>query len=329
MSMDFSISHGSIEIYQSIPDDLKSFRIASASGCQYIQTDFLKYFTHVFPGNGCIGYYTDGIAHENGYMGAREDRAMLEVRYVMEGRLTGFWDGIPDADLAEGRFNVSHTAHVHTKAKFNKGQRVVAFDIHADRKFLERYSAVHPQMGYFLEAVDKGEPVQLLPHSFPAPWRMRKAVEEIIYCPYTGQLAQDNNDAQMKIIMACALQTALFPVSQKKEMVLLPHYEQTMLRAVDIIKTNREKPYTVKELCAKLKMSEKVLYDSFWHWANQTPRDYQVMLKMKEAARDLRETDENISIIGAQAGYNHSSSFTREFLKWYDYTPEEFREMKR
>lgn len=84
-------------------------------------------------------------------------------------------------------------------------------------------------------------------------------------------------------------------------------------------------PWTVSELAGIAAMSRSTFFLRFKEVAGTTPLDYLHGLRMREAARVLRETTGTVASIATAAGYRTESAFSAAFKRFSGRSPGEYR----
>lgn len=72
-------------------------------------------------------------------------------------------------------------------------------------------------------------------------------------------------------------------------------------------------------------VSERFVYSAVMEGTGMNMSSYLARIRMHEAARLLRETQENVSAIAGKCGYPVESTFYRNFKKYYQMTPAEYK----
>ncbi|MBN1926002.1 MAG: response regulator, partial [Prolixibacteraceae bacterium] len=81
----------------------------------------------------------------------------------------------------------------------------------------------------------------------------------------------------------------------------------------------------VDSLVEEMKISRTLFFKKMKAASGYAPNEYLRMVKMKEAARLIKNTDQSISEIGVAVGFNDSNYFGKTFKKYYGSTPSEYR----
>ena len=76
-----------------------------------------------------------------------------------------------------------------------------------------------------------------------------------------------------------------------------------------------------KQFC----VSERFVYNAVMDVAGMNVSNFMAQCRMQEAARLLRDTDENVSSIAEKCGYPVESTFYRNFKKYYHMTPADYK----
>jgi AraC-like DNA-binding protein len=90
-------------------------------------------------------------------------------------------------------------------------------------------------------------------------------------------------------------------------------------------KNKQEQKVSLEEMALKLGLSESRLRALFKSQVGLPPTQYVIKIRMKNAAKGLRETYERVTEIAAGLGFDSDSYFTRAFKKTYGMTPTQYR----
>lgn len=96
-----------------------------------------------------------------------------------------------------------------------------------------------------------------------------------------------------------------------------------IIKAIEWLKTNFSKPFTVDELAHMVGMSSSSFYQHFREIALISPLQYQKRIRLNEARRLLLTEGLDISSIGIQVGYESLSQFSREYKRFFGLSPSE------
>ena len=103
--------------------------------------------------------------------------------------------------------------------------------------------------------------------------------------------------------------------------------EQWLKRAVALVFDHLSDPeFNVDDLCSGLNMSQSTLYRKLKVTAGQSANEFIQNIRLKYAARLLRETSQSISEITFEVGFSDSSYFSRAFRKCFGVSPKQWRE---
>lgn len=96
--------------------------------------------------------------------------------------------------------------------------------------------------------------------------------------------------------------------------------QDRMLRARDILMSQYDRPLTVAYLCAAVGVNEFKLKQGFRDLFGSSPHRLLTGIRM-EKARELLETGLHVSTVAYRVGYQHLSSFSSAFERYYGRTP--------
>ncbi len=91
------------------------------------------------------------------------------------------------------------------------------------------------------------------------------------------------------------------------------------------LERNAEDPWTIADMAAVVKLTERTFLRRMKASLNLTPRDYLQRMRMERARRFLEQTTYAIETIAAQCGYEDVSAFRKQFRRVVGQTPGEFR----
>lgn len=103
--------------------------------------------------------------------------------------------------------------------------------------------------------------------------------------------------------------------------------EQWLKRAVALVFDHlSDSEFSVDDLCGGLGMSQSTLYRKLKVTAGQSANEFIQNIRLKYAARLLRETSRTVSEITFDVGFSDSSYFSRAFRKCFGVSPKQWRE---
>ena len=97
---------------------------------------------------------------------------------------------------------------------------------------------------------------------------------------------------------------------------------------IGALENDFSKDWTLDELLKIAHMSRSNLMRVFRKATGQTPIEYLVRLRIQRAMEMLRNTDQSITEIAMEVGFNDSNYFTRQFRRALGESPRDFRRTK-
>jgi AraC family L-rhamnose operon transcriptional activator RhaR/AraC family L-rhamnose operon regulatory protein RhaS len=97
-------------------------------------------------------------------------------------------------------------------------------------------------------------------------------------------------------------------------------------QAVSFINSNFRKNIKLEDIISKSDMSRSTFMRKFHQAIGTTPVNFLLQARMNEACRLLQQSNQNISEIAYQVGFNDSNYFTRQFDRMFGMTPRSFRQ---
>ena len=128
---------------------------------------------------------------------------------------------------------------------------------------------------------------------------------------------------RIKIQRQC---TRVGTVTNTIERTAISNLDEAFLdKVAHLVDEHMEDPdFNIAVLSIKLAMSQPVLYKKIKALTNLSVNDFIKSLRLKKAARLLKEKQLNVSEISYAVGYNDRRYFSREFKKYYGKLPSEF-----
>jgi AraC-like DNA-binding protein len=102
--------------------------------------------------------------------------------------------------------------------------------------------------------------------------------------------------------------------------------QEYILAAKQFLMQRLEHPFCLADLVQRLGISRSRLFTLFKAETGMTPNDYFVRCRIEGAQRLLAQTDQPITEIALDVGFNSSQYFSRAFWRYTDQTPREFRQ---
>jgi AraC-like DNA-binding protein len=110
----------------------------------------------------------------------------------------------------------------------------------------------------------------------------------------------------------------------------LPHeHDEVVQRALELLREQLAAPWTVTSLARRLGLSRPVFARRFRANMDQSPMRCLTAMRMDEAARLLRTTDQSLAQVAEHVGYSSEFAFNRAFKRHHRCAPGLFRRHSR
>ena len=86
---------------------------------------------------------------------------------------------------------------------------------------------------------------------------------------------------------------------------------------------------SIEEICHRLNYTKSYLFRQFKSVTGQTIMSYFTSLKVKEAKRLLRDTEQTVTQISAALAFDNPNYFSKTFKRVSGYTPLQYRKIRR
>lgn len=98
-----------------------------------------------------------------------------------------------------------------------------------------------------------------------------------------------------------------------------------LLEAVTLMEANIEEPLSTDDLAHHVKLSRRHLERLFKKHLHNVPAKYYIELRLAQARKLLRQSDQSILQIGTMCGFSSASYFSTAYKNHFDITPREER----
>lgn len=105
-------------------------------------------------------------------------------------------------------------------------------------------------------------------------------------------------------------------------------YPEIVSNAIFRIESNLESGITIREIAAKLGVSEMTLLRAFHKYLSMSPSEYVLKVRMEKAIKMLDNPDYTIKDIASCLGYKNQLYFSSAFRKYYAVSPSAYRKEK-
>lgn len=103
-------------------------------------------------------------------------------------------------------------------------------------------------------------------------------------------------------------------------------YLESLNRAIQFVENNIDKKILLKDIAREAFLSEFHFHRIFKSFTGETVKEFLFRLKIERAAIRLKHSKDNIGEIALDNGYENHETFTRAFKKYFQCTPQEYRE---
>lgn len=107
--------------------------------------------------------------------------------------------------------------------------------------------------------------------------------------------------------------------------VVLPRYNDSVYKVIDLIHKSFTRPLTLDELASEVYLSPSYVCRRFRAAVGMSIGDYIKRLRMDLAAKLLATTDTSVTAICYEVGFSSASTFSLEFKRIYGVSPIQYR----
>ena len=103
-------------------------------------------------------------------------------------------------------------------------------------------------------------------------------------------------------------------------------YIESINKAIQFVENNLDRKILLKDIAREALLSEYHFHRIFKSFTGETIKDFQQRLKIERAAIRLKHSKDAIGQIAFDSGYENHETFTRAFKRYFQLTPQEYRE---
>ena len=154
---------------------------------------------------------------------------------------------------------------------------------------------------------------------------MERNIREIQHSPYQGRLQEVF--LLSKSLELLVLQVEAFEAfrSRNAQFIRSDADKKKLQAAKEIVRQRLQNPLSLGELAKEVGINEYKLKKGFKELFGTTVFAYLAQLRLENACRLLRDTQQNVKEIAYELGYASPQHFQRVFKQQYGVTPGQFR----
>lgn len=239
------------------------------------------------------------------------ERPSLTITIALEGRSSTL-----DADgqcfnFIAGHSTVAAFSHARGERRFPAGQTIRQLRLIADRSFFENYAMTGLLAGIGEDKLacqlffgKHGHAVQQL-------------TNRLLHLHQGGGSLLDTHIAALSLI---AEHNRLFSPPADHIPRIGSEDQDKLLRVRDLMTSQYDRPLTNGYLCAKVGLNERKLKEGFHALFGTTPSRMLTDIRMQKAV-ELLASGKRVSSVAYEVGYQHLSSFSAAFERYFHITP--------
>lgn len=242
---------------------------------------------------------------------AERDIRSLTIAIALEGStLTHAWDG-NHYHFQAGHSTVALFSRQHGERIFPAGQRIRQLRLIIDEPLLEQYA-----LGSLLQGRKDDNRVHSL-FSGQHSANIQRMAETLVQLHGRPASALTTQIATLSLLAEQARQLTDPP---RKADVPQGATQDKLLRARELLMQHYDQPITVAWLCTTVGSNEFTLKQGFRRLFNTSPHRMLTEIRMRKAW-ELLESGLHVSTVAWKVGYQHLSSFSSAFQRYYGRTP--------
>ncbi len=254
------------------------------------------------------------------------DFPFLKMQFELKGYslFSSVLAGVPAVEIPSGTHRLFFLPEVKGRLSYPQSRSTLEINLSID--FLNRiFSNDLSILNNFGTAVNGMKPALLSEIGMPILPEMKKCIQEIINCPYTGILKKIYLENKVsELLMMQLFQRDNF-TQLKTETKISQREMEKLFYVKELIEKNMKHPYTIIQLAELAGMNDCKLKRSFKQVFGHTLFGYLTDLRLSKAKLLLSGSEHNISDVSYMIGYKHSQHFTTAFKKRFGILPKDLK----
>ena len=239
----------------------------------------------------------------------------LTVTIALEGASSTVDSDGQRFDFIAGHSTLAAFASVQGERRFPPNQRIRQLRLIAEEPLLQRYG-----LESLLDGVGRGQSACALSFGKQGGATQRLAHSLVHLHDHSGSLL----DTQIAALGLLSEQTRPWAAKVKRPSVLRANDQDKILHARDILQCHYAQPLTVAYLCTTVGTNECKLKQGFRELFGTSAHKMLVRIRM-EKALELLDSGLRVSTVADQVGYQHLSSFSTAFERYFGRPPSAIR----
>jgi AraC-like DNA-binding protein len=313
-----------ITVFHGFPETLRKTYKVTGFDSLYAIGDYGKMGFHHFEGDGFSLWCSEYNFSRPVDFLSRGDVAMLELSIPLVANIQSSWNGGTPEFVEDEQFELSYVPFADYKNCFSKSGNCRTFDIHYSREYLDRFAGTHPELGHFLEKVDRGQPVSLTGRKHTISAAMKRLVLDMLSFTLLDNLAAYFYEAGALMMLTLVLDW-MHDEETKRPVKYSVHEIESVKEVRNLIVADFGEKYSIRELARKTGTSETKLQLAFKQVYGTTIFEYARMARLDFAKILLLDTNTTIQSIAERCGYTDHSNLSAAFKKRFGSSPDSFR----
>ena len=178
----------------------------------------------------------------------------------------------------------------------------------------------------FLDSMQRNEPAVLSPTSLFISPDLRKAIQAILYCPFSGNMKKLFLLSKSMEILVLQAEAYDQWIKAKKQYCTRQDDQERLMQAQKYMEENLQHPPTLSELARIIGLNEYKLKRGFKELFQTTVFGYLSDQRLEKARQDLLDSNKTIKQIAFSLGYSSPQHFSSAFRKKFGLSPKNCRQ---
>jgi AraC-like DNA-binding protein len=259
----------------------------------------------------------DGSWYSGNIVNPEEDRSLVKLYFVMDGKINYQPEGLGELSLSEGQYTMIYSPFFHLPAD--------TFAIHFHISYLQTLIVSFPSLSFFLDKAQRGISCKLSKSPGIADSKMIMLIRNIQACSYSGSLKKAYLELQISTLLTIVLSNICGQSRNRPEILLKPQDIEKIQATREYLLQNMEQPPTLIDLAHKVGLNDFKLKKGYKQLYGKTLFEDFLHARMEKARSLLIDTNQSIVAIAELVGYRNVSGFSVAFKRYFGHTPGSIR----
>ncbi|MEL6841787.1 MAG: AraC family transcriptional regulator [Bacteroidota bacterium] len=230
-----------------------------------------------------------------------------------------------DFSLQPGHYNLLFSEGMGLSV-YNHDLEVETFGVrYRKNHFLKLMDGGSDALKRFCEAILQGKSALLYQDFLPLSQAMETCIREIQHSPYQGRLQEVFLLSKSLELLVLQVEASEAFHARNEQFIRSETDKKRLQAAKEIVRQRLQNPLSISELAREVGLNEYKLKKGFKERFGTTIFAYLAHIRLENAQRLLRDTQQSVKEIAYELGYANPQHFQRAFKQSFGQSPGQFR----